>query len=377
MPGPNIPFYLHHLGEREARSVAEVLKTPMLTTGAEVAAFERDFARYLGVREVVGLTSCTDALHLALYALGLGPGDEVITTPQTFIATFHVILRVGATPVLVDVEPDTGLIGPEAVRTAITTRTRAILPVHLYGRMCDMRGLGALADEHGLFIVEDAAHCVEGRRDGIRPGQAADMACFSFYATKNLTSGEGGAIALQDAERAARLRRLRVHGLSLSAEDRHAGAAPHYDVQEFGFKCNMSNLQAALLNPQLPGIAARHARRTALEARMRARLTGVPGIALPPTVPPGETHAHHLLVIFVPAERRAAIIAGLRQRGIGTAINFQALHRFTAVRRLGRWREGDFPVAERIADTALTLPFYPRLTDEQADAICDAVRATI
>lgn len=372
-----IPFYLHHLGQAEAERVAEVLKTPMLTTGAEVADFERDFARYLGVREVVGVTSCTEALHLGLHALGLGPGDEVITTPQTFVATFHVIIMVGATPVLVDVEPGTGLIDPLAVRAAITPRTRAILPVHLYGRMCDLRALGALADQHGLFIIEDAAHCVEGQRDGIRPGQASDLACFSFYATKNVTCGEGGAMATQDPQRAARLRRLRVHGLSHSAEDRHGGSSPLYDVPEFGFKCNMSNLQAALLNPQLPGIDARLARRVALEARLRARLEGLPGISLPPSPPPGETHAHHLFVIFVPAARRERIIAGLRRRGIGTAINFQALHRFTAVRKLGRWREGDFPVAEEIADTALSLPFYPRLTDEQADALADAVRAVM
>ena len=203
--GP-IPFYHHDLGEPELAAFAEVLRGPMLTTGATVAQFESRFAQYLGVKHVLGLTSCTGALHLALLALGIGPGDDVITTPMTFIATSTAIVETGANPVLVDVEPETGLLEPGRVEEAITPRTRAVMPVHLYGQMCDMRGFRILADRYNLRLIEDAAHCIEGVRDGVRPGQLGDAACFSFYATKNITCGEGGAIAVNDASLAEKLR---------------------------------------------------------------------------------------------------------------------------------------------------------------------------
>src|SRR5205823_9801106 len=193
-----------------ADAVAEVLSGPILTTGEYVARFERRFAEALGRRHCIAVTSCTGGLHLSLLALGIGPGDEVITTPMTFIATSTAIIEAGARPVFVDVEPTTGNLDATKVEAAITERTRAILPVHLYGQMCDMRALRDIANHHGLFIVEDAAHCIEGTRDGVRPGLLGDTACFSFYATKNLTCGEGGAVVCNDDALLEKLRLLRL-----------------------------------------------------------------------------------------------------------------------------------------------------------------------
>src|SRR5436190_15951415 len=189
-----IPYFRHDLGKPEIDRLAKVLEGDILTTGAEVAEFEQRFAAYLGQRHAFALTSCTGALHLALLALDIGPGGEVITTPMSFVATATAILESGATPVFVDVEADTGNLDAARVEAAITPKTRAIMPVHLYGLMCDMRALRAIADKHGLRLIENAAHCIEGVRDGVRPGALSDAACFSFYATKNLTFGEGGAI---------------------------------------------------------------------------------------------------------------------------------------------------------------------------------------
>src|ERR1700730_4018251 len=214
-----IPYFRHNLGDAELACVASVLEGDILTTGDAVSEFEARFAACLGVRHVLGVTSGTGALHMALLALDIGAGDEVITTPMSFVATATAILEAGATPVFVEVEPDNGNLDAPGVKPAIPPRTKAILPVHLYGLMCDMRALKTIADRHGLRIIEDAAHCIEGMRDGVRPGELSDMACFSFYATKNLTCGEGGAIIVNDDAVAERLKLLRLHGMTRMAEE--------------------------------------------------------------------------------------------------------------------------------------------------------------
>src|SRR2546426_767275 len=242
-PGPVVEFYRHQLGEEEA------------------AAFEREMGGFLvrGRRgaeapTVVGTNSCSMGLLIALRALDVGPGDEVITTPLTFASTAHAVLLAGATPVLVDVEPTTGLIDPDCVRAAIGPRTRGILPVHLYGQLADMRALRRIADDRGLVIVEDSAHGVEMERDGVRPGELGDAAVFSFYATKNITCGDGGAIVTRRRDLAERLRRLRNHGMSRAATERHGEPYRHWDIVELGYKANLTDLQAALLRPQLAWI---------------------------------------------------------------------------------------------------------------------------
>jgi UDP-4-amino-4-deoxy-L-arabinose-oxoglutarate aminotransferase len=246
-----VPFYQHSLGTKEIQSVTQVLHSLFLTTGPKTAAFEKAFAQYLGAKHAIGVSSWTMGGLITLLALDIGPGDEVITTPLTFIATANVIVNAGAKPVFVDVEPETGNINVRLIQKAITKKTKAILPVHLYGQMCDMRAIRKIADEHGLVVIEDAAHCVEGMRDGIKPGTLSDAAIFSFYATKNLACGEGGAVVTNHTPLAEKLRLLRLHGMSQSALDRYHSHYQHWDMKILGHKCNMSDLQAALLLPQL------------------------------------------------------------------------------------------------------------------------------
>ncbi len=230
------------------------MESIFLTTGKEVALFEEKFAGYLGQKFALGLMSGTAALHLALLALGIGPEDEVITTPMTFVATALAIMHTGARPVFVDVEPETGNLDAKLVAQAINAKTKAILPVHLYGQMVDMHHLKEMARAHDLVIIEDAAHCLEGERDGIRVGELADAACFSFYPTKSITCGEGGAVSSNHEFLLEPLKKLRMHGMSTHAEDRYTARYRHYDVDVEGWKYNMSNLQAALLIDQIEEI---------------------------------------------------------------------------------------------------------------------------
>jgi dTDP-4-amino-4,6-dideoxygalactose transaminase len=370
--GP-IPFFHHDLGEPELAALAEVLRGPMLTTGETVAQFEQRFAQYLGVGHVLGLTSCTAALHLALLALGVGPGDEVITTPMTFIATATAVLEAGATPVLVDVEPETGLLDPLGVEAAITPKTRAILPVHLYGQMCDMRAFQNLADRHGLFLIEDAAHCIEGMRDGVRPGQLSNAACFSFYATKNMTCGEGGAIAVHDEKLAQKLRLLRLHGMTKTAADREREGYQHWDMIELGWKYNMDNIQAALLLPQLDRLETNARKRQTLVNRYQSLLEEIPGLSWP-TTHVGVKHAHHLFPIWVDAAFRDALILELQRRRIGVVVNYRAIHLLTWFRQRYGFTPGTFPHAEAIGNRTLSLPLYPTMPAEHVDWVSAALR---
>jgi UDP-4-amino-4-deoxy-L-arabinose-oxoglutarate aminotransferase len=364
-----VPFFLHDLGKAEADAVAEVLAGPILTTGEYVARFEQRFADTLGRRHCIAVTSCTGGLHLSLLALGIGPGDEVITTPMTFIATATAILEAGAQPVFVDVEPATGNLDAGRVAEAITPRTRAILPVHLYGQMCDMIALRTLADEHGLFIVEDAAHCVEGIRDGVGPGQLGNTACFSFYATKNLACGEGGAIVTDDDDLAARLRLLRHHGMTKTAADRWREGYQHWDMVTFGWKYNMDNIHAAMLLPQLDRLESNRRRRDQLAAAYEERLSGVRGLSWP-VLRPRTRHARHLFPVWVDPARRDPLIQQLRSCGIDTVVNYRAIHLLTYFRETLGFRPGDFPNAERIGARTLSLPFYPGLPAEHLEWVC-------
>ena len=386
---PVVEFYRHQLGEEEAASFRRVLDSLFLTLGPEVAAFEHEMGGFLvrGRRgaeapTVVGTNSCSMGLLIALRALDVGPGDEVITTPLTFASTAHAVLLAGATPVLVDVEPATGLIDPDCVRAAIGPRTRGILPVHLYGQLADMRALRRIADDRGLVIVEDSAHGVEMERDGVRPGELGDAAVFSFYATKNITCGDGGAIVTRRRDLAERLRRLRNHGMSRAATERHGEPYRHWDIVELGYKANLTDLQAALLRPQLAWIESRRARREALARRYEACLReAVPALrgpapserGIPWLVEPRGTSSRNLFTLHAPALRRDAILASLGAQGIGTAVNFRAIHRLAYfVARLGV-PCGALPVAEEIGDRTISLPLYPTLTEDEQDLVVAAV----
>lgn len=371
-----VPFFKHELGQPELDSVAEVLAGPILTTGETVARFERDFAAFLGRRHSIGVSSCTGGIHLSLLALGVGAGDEVITTPMTFIATATAIIQAGATPVFVDVEAETGNIDAACIEARITSRTRAIVPVHLYGQMCDMEAIRDIADRHGLFVIEDAAHCVEGTRGGVRPGELGDTACFSFYATKNLTCGEGGAIVVDSDELAQKLRLLRLHGMSKNADDRHREGYQHWDMKEMGWKYNMDNIQAALLLPQLARIGDVLTRREAVARTYHSELSRIEGISCP-TVLAGVRHSCHLFTIWVSGNRRDRVISALQDAAIGVAVNYRAIHLLTYFRETLGYRLGDFPRAERIGDETLSLPFYPSLADDQVSYVARTIEKTL
>ncbi len=371
-----VEFYRHNLEEADIARLVEVCRGVFLTTGQDVSRFEQAFADYLGVGHAVGVTSCTAGLHVALLALEIGPGDEVITTPMTFAATSNTVLYTGATPVFVDVEPDTGLISVDEVERAITAKTKAIMPVHLYGQMADMRALRAVADRAGLKLIEDCAHAIECERDGARPGQLADAASFSFYATKNITSGEGGAVATNSPELDRRMRLLRQHGMSASAADRYTGTYRHWDLELLGWKYNMNNLQAALLAGQLDRIADLWARREAICQRYETGFSGVEGLRFP-IVLPGSRSARHLFTIWVEPKSRDAVLADLQARGVGVAVNYRAVHLLSYYQERFGLPRGSFPVAELIGDSTITLPLYPKLTDVEIDYVIDSVTASL
>lgn len=249
-------FYKHNLSNDDLRLVHPMIQSLFLTTGPMVEAFEKRFAAYLNIEEAAGLTSCIGAIHLALLRHGIGPGDEVITTPMTFIAPATAVLQTGATPVFVDVCPKSGMILPETVKAAITNKTKAILPVHLYGRMVDINGFSGLVQQYPLALIEDSAHCIEGMRNGIRPGQLSQAACFSFYATKSMTCGVGGALVCKSVEDSEWVCSARHHGISKNASYRYSKKYEHWDMETRGWKYNMDDIQAALLMQQIDRLNA-------------------------------------------------------------------------------------------------------------------------
>lgn len=370
-----VEFYRHDLGEAEFSAVRDVLESVFLTTADQNGIFEAELAEYLGVADSVSLSSCTAALHLALLGLGIGPGDEVITTPMSFVASSNAVLLAGSTPVFVDVDPGTGLIDINQIESAITPQTKAVLPVHLYGAMVDMPALQELADRHGLKIIEDAAHAVDASRFGVRPGQLSDASCMSFYATKAITSGEGGALATQHEELAELLRQLRNHGMSKGAADRYTKRYQHWDIEHLGWKYNMTNFQAAMLLPQLRRITTTRNRRAEIAQRYAAGFDRA-GVPYPDFGEDPDGHAHHLFTIWVAPETRDAFLTELQQRKIGVAVNFRPIHLTTYYRERFGFTTGAFPEAERIGASTISLPLYPSITEEQIDYVIASVVAT-
>lgn len=366
-----VEFFRHSVGDEEKAAVLRVLDSVFLTMGEEVYDFESELAAYLGVPHAVAVSSCTAAEFLTLKAMGIGPGDEVITTPMTFIASATAILHAGATPVFVDVEATTGNIDPERIAAAITPRTKAIVPVHLFGTMCDMHALRKIADEHGIAVIEDSAHCIEGLRDGIRPGQVGDAACFSFYATKVITSGEGGAVAVHDDRLAETLRTIRLHGMSKSAADRYHGLYKHWDMVELGYKFNMTNIQAAMLRPQLRRTDEQRDRREQISRMYDACIDSLAHFDRP-LVPEGATSGRHLYTIWADPGRRDAWLSHLGEEEIGCAVNFRAIHELTWLRDHVELRF-DLSNAERIGARTITIPLYDRLTDGEVDRVCSVL----
>ena len=330
------------------------------------------FSDYVASKHAICVTSCTAALHLCLLAWGVGEGDEVITTPMSFCATSNAVLHTGATPVFVDVEESTGNIDADLIEEKITPKTKAIIPVHLYGQMCDMKKLRKIADRHGLVIIEDAAHCMEGERDGIRVGELGNAACFSFYATKNLTSGEGGAVTTNDDTKAEHIRMLRLHGIDKSAIDRYTKKYRHWDMPILGWKYNMDNIHAALLVNQLKRIDGYWERRNTVWHIYEENFSRVRGLKILKTLPELR-HARHLFTILVEPEERDAILWDLQKREVGVAVHYRPIHLLKYYRKTFGYREGQYPVAERIGAGTISLPLYPSITGAEIDHVVQSV----
>lgn len=378
MTEQRIPFVKVQLDDDDIAAVEGVLRSGWLTTASQVKALEEELCAYTGARFVNAVNSATAAMHLCLAAWDLGPGDEVITTPYTFTATANVVLHCGATPVLVDVVDGTANIDPRLVEAAITPKTKAIIPVHIAGEPCDMDALMAMARPRGIKVLEDAAHAIGTLYRGRAIGTVSDAAAFSFYANKTMTTGEGGALATNDAELSARVRRLTLHGMSRDAYNRYgAGGSWRYDIEEFGFKDNLTDIAAALGRAQLVKLERFIEERTRVAQRYFANLRDEEHILLP-VFSEENRQPWHLFMIRIKNEtspvQRDDVINRLAERGIATSVHFIPLHYHTAYQKLGRWAKGDFPVAERFFEGEISLPMYPAMTNEEVDEVCQALR---
>ena len=373
-------FGAPRIGEEEIAEVTATLRSGWIGFGPKCLRFEQEFAAYTQAPHALSLNSATAALHLALIAAGVGEGDEVITTPLTFCATANVIAHVGATPVFVDVDEATQNIDPARIAAAVTPRTKAIIPVHLCGWPCDMDAIGEIARRHGLVVIEDAAHAVEAWVQGRKVGSISAFTAYSFYATKNMTTGEGGMLAVRDATAYDRLRTLRLHGLDKDAWKRYApGAFLPYETLEPGYKYNMTDLQASLGLHQLARIEANLCVRQEIWKAYDEAFADLDTVRTPGLHDTAHTrHARHLYTLRLQAGSLSAgrprILEALAAENIGSGIHFVPLHlhRWYA-KKLGT-RRGDFPVAEAIGDTTLSLPLSAGMTLADAQDVIHAVR---
>ena len=373
-----IPFFKPSIGAADVEAVTESLRSGWLTSGPNVKELERELAAYCGAGFVNAVNSCTAAMHLALRAWDIWPGDEVITTPYTFAATATVVIHTGAAPVLVDVRDSDANIDPEQIERAITPRTKAIIPVDFAGEPCQMDAIMEIARRHGLKVLSDAAHSVGSTYRDRPVGSIADATAFSFYATKNMTTGEGGALATDDEALSDRVRVLTLHGITRDGWNRYAaGGTWKYDIAEFGFKDNLTDLAAALGRKQLARLDGFNEKRAHVAQRYFANLRDEEHLILP-GFDEANHRAWHLFVVRVKNEQspvhRDQVIEQLAERGIQTSVHFIPLHYFTAYQKLERWEKGDFPIAEHIFDGAISLPLFPDMTDEQVDEVCHALR---
>lgn len=362
-------------------AVAKLLASGWLTNGGQVRAFEEAFAAYQGVEHAVAVSSCTAALHLALLAHDIGPGDEVITTPFTFAATCNTIVHVGATPVLVDVDAGALNIDPDRMERAVTPRTRAIMPVHFAGHPVDMDSIRALADRLGLVIIQDAAHATEARHAGRPMGSLGDTAGFSFYATKNLPVGEGGMLTTRDPKVAAAARVLRSHGMSADAFARHDGGGErwnHWDMQRPGHNYKMTELAALLGQGQLRHVEAWRERRATLVADYETRLADVDGVRVSARRS-DVVHAHHLFVVRIErgGVERDVLASAMKARGVEVSINYRPVHELSWYRDTFGWASADFPVASRAGATCISLPLHPEMTVADVETVVETLKALL
>jgi dTDP-4-amino-4,6-dideoxygalactose transaminase len=385
-----VPFHRPCLGPDEEREVIEVLRSGWITTGPKAKRFEQEFAAYVGARYAVAVAHCTGALHLALYALGIGAGDEVITTPFTFTATAEAVAYLGARPVFVDLEPEGLNLDPakveELLQSGRLSRPRVLLPVHFAGQGCDMNRLLAIARRHGLKVVEDAAHAAGSaiRLDGramVKVGAIGDLSCFSFYATKNITTAEGGMVTTEDDALAHKIAVASLHGMNRDAWKRYdATGSWYYEIDELGFKYNLSDVHAAIGLAQLKR-ADEFQRRRAQIARAYNDAFAAQMALQTPRARADVEHAWHLYVLRLRSERlrigRDAVVELLRRRGVGVSVHCIPLHLMRVYQVKYGYRPGDFPVAEDAYSRCLSLPIYPAMSERDVEYVIDTVLATV
>lgn len=373
-----IPYNIPDITEAESKEVMETLQSGWLAKGPRTIAFEKAFAEYVGSRHAVAMNSCTAALHVALLTQDIGAGDEVITTPMTFASTASTIVHTGATPVFADIDYRTGCIDPAEIEKKITGRTKAIVPVHYSGQVCDLDRIYEIADKHGLFVSEDAAHALWSQYKGRLIGnRLRGTASYSFYATKNLCTGEGGMLVTDDDNIAERARILTSHGMSQNAWNRYAkGGKWRYDIVEPGYKYNMFDIQAALGLKQLERMEDMQARRLKIAERFQENLGKLDAIETP-EVPEYARHCWHLYIMRIVPELldidRDEFIVELNERNVGTSVHFIPVHLMSAYQKRFGYQEGDFPNTEKHFERIISLPLYPTLSDEQVEYIIHAV----
>jgi dTDP-4-amino-4,6-dideoxygalactose transaminase len=383
-----IPFHRPSIGPDEEREVIDALRSGWITTGPKAKRFESEFASYVGAKHALAVAHCTGALHLSLWALGIGPGDEVITTPFTFTATAEVMGYLGVRPVFVDIDPGTFNINParieEALENGAHNRVRALMPVHFAGQPCEMDRILNIARRHELKVVEDAAHAVGAARhlDGrgmTRIGTIGDLTCFSFYATKNFTTAEGGMVTTADGALAEKIAIASLHGMNRDAWKRYDQSGSwYYEIHDLGFKYNLSDVHAAIGLAQLKRADEFMRRRTAV-ARAYSDALRADDALQPPYVEPGVEHAWHLYVLRLRPERlrigRNQFVEILRERGVGTSVHCIPLHTMHYYQRTYGYRTGDFPIAEDVFSRCLSLPIYAGMSDDDVSYVIETALA--
>ena len=366
-----VPFYRHSLSPENAQLVAKVLETPFLTSGPIGKEVEAQLCEYFGAKHAKLVNSWTNGAVATLLAMDIGPGDEVIVPAMTFIATANVVELVGAKPVFVDCDPDTLLITSELIKAAITKNTKAVIPVHMYGQMCDVRSIkDALPKGQKISIIEDCAHTFEAKLNGDRPGKYSDAAIFSFYATKNVTCGEGGAITTNDSKLYERIQQSILHGMSAGAADRFkTGQYKHWGMDHLGTKANLPDLLACFLPDQIRTIDERLRRREEISSFYEKSLSGTKIIF--PKIKEGVTHSRHLFPIYVGGEVRDQSLSLLGEAGIGVTVNYRDVPSMSYYRKKYYHKLGDFKISENWGSGTLTIPLYPDMSEAEQGHVID------
>jgi len=372
-----LPYNLPLIEEEEIKEEIDTLKSGWLTTGPKTIKFENLIAEYIGAKHAIAVNSCTAALHLSLVALGIGKGDEVITTPYTFASTGNVIIHAEAKPVFVDVKKETFNIDTERIKEAITPKTKAIIPVHYAGQPCDLKAIQEIAEDHNLYIIEDAAHAIGAEYDGKKIGTFSTTTCFSFYSTKNITTGEGGAITTDDDELHDKLRILRLHGISRDAWQRYSSKGSwYYEIESCGWKYNMMDMQAALGLHQIKKLDKFIEIRRKYTNIYNGELSKIDGVVVP-YEKPNVKHVYHLYPILLRDYNRNKFIEQMREMNIGCSVHFIPLHLHPFYKNTFGFKKGDFPNEEWVYEREVSLPLYPKMKEKDINYVIIKIKDII